>query len=343
MEIGTLATVSPDGTGEDVTVLESMGFDVATFGDSQNVLPDPFVRMGFAAAQTSSIRLATLVTPPGTRDPAVTAASIATVQLQTSGRAILGLGSGYSSLGNIGKPYPAPFDEFTRYADTARTYLRRGSVSRHGIQSRLSWLPAGLPLVPVDIVCTGLRTTRFAAGHADRLTLAVGCDLPTVRDRLAVVRAALTETGRHDRDVQVGIQAAVVVTDDIQAGVGQIRSTVAGMAHVGGGGLKGIRVTGEQEIIYRARGMVAAWLKQHDVPDRSGPAYVEAMQHALDDDFIRWFAIIGPPEHVVARFRQLGEAGIKHAYVVFGGPSADDRFFRASRSRFAQEVLPWLR
>jgi hypothetical protein len=46
--------------------------------------------------------------------------------------------------------------------------------------SRLSWLPADLGKVPVDVYCSGPRMIELAATRADRLTLAVGSDLGDV-------------------------------------------------------------------------------------------------------------------------------------------------------------------
>ncbi len=51
-----------------------------------------FAELGVLTRATSRLGLGTGVTNPLTRHPAVTAAAIATVQLESGGRAVLGLG-----------------------------------------------------------------------------------------------------------------------------------------------------------------------------------------------------------------------------------------------------------
>ena len=55
---------------------EAEGWSGATLGDSQNMSGDTYVALGTAVAATSTIQLATGVTNPCTRHPAVTAAGI---------------------------------------------------------------------------------------------------------------------------------------------------------------------------------------------------------------------------------------------------------------------------
>src|SRR4051812_13428820 len=63
---------------------------------------DVWVTLGALAAATDRLRLATCVTDPFIRHPALTGAAIATVADTTPGRAILGLGAGASGFGAIG-------------------------------------------------------------------------------------------------------------------------------------------------------------------------------------------------------------------------------------------------
>lgn len=67
--------------------VESEGFDGRTFGDTQCIAADPFVGLTLAAAAAPRLKLGVGVTNPVTRHAAVTACSIATVQLASGGRA----------------------------------------------------------------------------------------------------------------------------------------------------------------------------------------------------------------------------------------------------------------
>src|SRR5260221_10464299 len=86
---------------------EDEGWTGVGLPDSQTSVPDPFVEMTAAVLSTKSLKVATSVTNPYTRDAAVVAAAIATVQFESGGRAVLGLGRGDSSLANLGLA-PAP-------------------------------------------------------------------------------------------------------------------------------------------------------------------------------------------------------------------------------------------
>jgi 5,10-methylenetetrahydromethanopterin reductase len=341
MEIGSIIPGQPGSGSRDVMLTESLGFDIATFGDTQHMVPDPFVRMGHAAAMTSTIKMATLVTPPSTRDAAVTASAITTVQAESNGRAILGLGSGYTALRYIGQRYPALFDDFSAYVRQVRAYLRHEKVDRNGFSSKLNWVPDDLPPVPLDVAATGPRGIGLAAEVADRVTFAVGAGPEELQRVRKIADQALAASGRRDAaEVRFGVRLVAAVHDDRAAAIAGVRSTVAGVAHFGGGAMKGIKVLVEPDIMHRARENAARELTERNVPARSGPAYVAAIEAALDDEFIDWYAVVGTGPEVLKRFQDLAAAGFSYVYIAFGGPSADPNFAIQSRERFAREVLP---
>ena len=95
---------------------EDLGFDGLLLADSQNLVGDPFVELGVAAGATSRIGLGTGIVNLVTRHPAVVAAAITSVQVESGGRAVLGVGRGDSSLAQLGLapppagPAPGPGD-----------------------------------------------------------------------------------------------------------------------------------------------------------------------------------------------------------------------------------------
>src|SRR3954454_23410391 len=103
---------------------EASGWDGLLLVDSQNLAGDCYIGLALAAHATSTLRLATGVTNPFTRHPAVTAGAIATVQAESEGRAVLGIGRGDSALAHLGLA-PAP-------AATFRTFLQQGQGDRRG-------------------------------------------------------------------------------------------------------------------------------------------------------------------------------------------------------------------
>jgi alkanesulfonate monooxygenase SsuD/methylene tetrahydromethanopterin reductase-like flavin-dependent oxidoreductase (luciferase family) len=90
--------------------VEAWGFDGLLVADSQNLNADVWIELGLIAAATERIWLGPGVTNPATRHPAVTASAAATLQLESGGRAVLGLGRGDSALTQIGRR-PVPVAE----------------------------------------------------------------------------------------------------------------------------------------------------------------------------------------------------------------------------------------
>src|SRR4029434_1566630 len=83
-----------DAVAADVRRAEMLGWDAAFQPDSQLRRRDTYVLMAAAARVTERILLATLLSNPVNRHPAVTASSIATVDELAPGRTLLGWGVG---------------------------------------------------------------------------------------------------------------------------------------------------------------------------------------------------------------------------------------------------------
>jgi 5,10-methylenetetrahydromethanopterin reductase len=174
------------------------------------------------------------VTNPVTRDAAVTASAIMTVQVESDGRAELGIGRGDSSLGHLGRD-PAPVSQLDRYLRQVQGYLRGEAVDLNGFASRLQWLEAaGKPKVPVHVAATGPRVIALAARHAERIMFAVGADLDRLRWALALARTRRQEQGQDPASVALGAYVNVVVHPDAAAARESARGAIGAFAHFSG-------------------------------------------------------------------------------------------------------------
>src|SRR5436305_5801043 len=127
LELWTTAVSLPKLAARQAVAAEEAGWDGIVFTDSQNLGSDVYVAMAMATAATERIQLATGVTNPVTRHPAVTATAIASIQAESGGRAILGIGRGDSALAHLGYA-PAPPAVFRRYLERVQAYLRGDEV-----------------------------------------------------------------------------------------------------------------------------------------------------------------------------------------------------------------------
>src|SRR5262249_52356943 len=103
MEIGVIMPPLPKRAGYLARMVEDMGFAAMLFPDSQNLAPDVWSELVLAANATKTLQLGPSVSNSLTRDAAVTAGAALTLQVESDGRALLGMGRGDSSVQRIGK------------------------------------------------------------------------------------------------------------------------------------------------------------------------------------------------------------------------------------------------
>src|SRR6185295_9567417 len=86
------------------TQAEEAGFEYGWLFDSHVLWRDPYPLLTLIAEATDRLRLGTCVTNPATREPSVTASSLAVLDELSGGRMDLGIGRGDSARRVLGKP-----------------------------------------------------------------------------------------------------------------------------------------------------------------------------------------------------------------------------------------------
>jgi 5,10-methylenetetrahydromethanopterin reductase len=335
MDVGVLLPPLPRRAAQTARMVEEMGFASLVFPDSQNLAPEVWGQLMLAAAATSRIRLGPGVSNSVTRDPALTACAALSLQVESQGRAVLGIGRGDSSVQRIGKPLD-PLARFERYLRDVQAYLRGEAVDRDGFASRLEWLShAGAPKVPVEVAATGPRVIELAARLADRICFAVGADPAHLGAALARARDAARAAGRDPASLRYGAFVTCVVHDDVRVARDALRGAVATFARFSS--MRGSPL-GELPPALRR---TAEYLRAHyDMREhtRSDAAHAAG----IDDDFVDWFAVAGPPERVVPRLRALANLGLDFVHVIAasGGVSRDVAI--GSLTALGRDVLPAL-
>lgn len=349
MEIWTAGAGIPGYTVRLARRAEEEGWDGIGLVDSQNLSGDPYIELALAASVTSRLGLATAVTNPLTRHPAATATAIATVQAESGGRAVLGIGRGDSSLAYLGLS-PAPLGVFRRYLERVQGYLRGEevpfdetadggtevrAVAALGLAagpraSQLHWLNADAPKVPVDVAATGPKVIALAAMLADRVTFAVGAATERIKWAVDLARAAA-----RGPDLNLGAYVPVVVHPDRAKARRLISGGVASFARfsVMHGRVVGPAGDAEQKVlkaVYDAYDMNRHFT---DGSPQSGP---------LTDEVIDAFGVAGPPAYCIERLLDIAGQGLSRLFLLGGGIGADRDDQRASRRLLVEEVLPSL-
>lgn len=340
-EFGFVMEPAPKYTAPLAARLEALDFDMLLCPDTQNLCPEPYGQLSLAAAATHRIRLGTGVTNPVTRVAATTASAIATLQVESGGRAICGLGRGDSSAAHIGRRN-ATTSELRRYCLDVQAYLRGEEVNCGGTASTLRWLDAAqVTPPPIDIACTGPRTIRMATEVAERISFAVGGAPERIAWALGEVRDQLERSGRDRRDVSVGAYVIVVCHPDEREAFSLARTMSGLFAHLAA--LKGIALDHLPARLQPvARALQDGYdMQRHNLRDGSHLGLI-------DDTFVDWFAVCGPPRKCLDRLSLLLEMGLDHLYILGGTPAVDQHGPRWSETvrltePLAEHVLPVLR
>lgn len=219
------ATEPLDKLTEQVQLAESIGFDSVWVIDSQLICRDVFVTLAVLAMHTKKIRLATGVTQPATRHPAVTASALAALDELSGGRIMSGMGTGFSSLRTLGMP-AAKMSEFEAFVGAVRNLLA-GNPARfaNDFEARLTW-PSKPAKVPIFGAASGPKMTQLVARIADGAILLQG-----ISDDLLDRGRAWLEQGALDGKLAPDFQAACWVPlgldEDPEHARDQVRVRVA--------------------------------------------------------------------------------------------------------------------
>lgn len=217
---------------------ERSGFDGLLAADHPGVGSSPFVALAAAAGVTERLRLGSYVANAGTWTPLHLASEVATLDLVSDGRALLGIGAGHTPAEwtMTGRPYPSGGDRVARMIEVAsvtRRLLAGETVTFHGKHVRLDEACVEAPRcvqkpVPLLVGGNGARLLEFAAREADIVgfsglsrTLADGhhhdvrWQRSAIDERVDLVQRAAETAGRTPA-LEALVQL-VEVTDDAEA------------------------------------------------------------------------------------------------------------------------------
>ena len=333
MDVGILTFAAPRRTAESAQRIEALGFHTMLLPDSQNLAPEVWGQLMLAAKATTRLHLGPGVSNSVTRDAAVTASAALALQVESEGRAVLGIGRGDSSVQRIGKRED-PVASFERYLAAVQGYLRGEAVDRDGFASRLEWLSyTNVPKVPVVVAATGPRVIEAAARQADGICLAVGADPAHVGAMMAHAREAARKAGRT---IRIGAYVNAVVNDDPRVARDAVRGSAATFARFSA--FRGSPL----DRLPGPLATAARYLREH-YDMREHTRQDAAHTAGIGDEFVDWFAIAGPADAARERFRQLAALGLEFCYVIPGSTGMPREVAIASVLGIARDVLPSLR
>ncbi len=267
---------------------------------------DAWISLGLLGGVTHRLRLGTCVTDALVRHPALTGTAIATLQEATGGRAVLGLGAGWSGFQALGIERTAPA---TALRD-AVAFLRRfwvspdpvsfvgSSFAFHG--GRLHH-PLDTP-VPIAIAGRGPRILELAGEFADTVLVATFTDGPLLDHALERVDAGVARRNPDLSPLQRAAWAYVAVDDDPTAARAAVRAGIA-VALWGSRpllGQLGISVPDDLRRLMEAEAYAVT-------PDVIGRAAA-----LIPDELIDACSVSGTPDACATRLASLAARGFAH-------------------------------
>lgn len=210
----TLAAVAGAADEGGVTTLTLMDhyFQMEHLGGPPEQMLEGYTALGFLAGQTSNLELGLLVTGVTYRHPGLLAKIVATLDVLSGGRAMLGIGAAWYERehAGLGVPFPSTSERFERLEETLQVCRQMWSDEDGSYEGRHYRL-AETVCVPPPIRPGGPRvlvggsgerkTLRLVAQYADACNL-FGFEPEEIARRLGVLDRHCADVGRDPAEVQ---------------------------------------------------------------------------------------------------------------------------------------------
>ncbi len=312
-------------TAAEAADLERAGLDIAFVPEAYSF--DAVSQLGYLAAKTSTMELASGILQIYTRTPTLTAMTAAGLDFVSDGRFTLGLGASGPQVveGFHGVKYDAPLARTREIIEICRTVWRREKVVHDGAKYQIP-LPAdqgtglGKPLklinhpvrenIPIVLAALGPKNVELAAEiadgwqpiffHPEKAGLAWG-------DALSKGRAK-RDPSLGELDVYAGPALAICEESEVPAYLDFVRPHLA--LYIGGMGARGKNFYNELACRYgyEAEAKLIQDLYLDGKKDEAAAA--------VPDELVRGVSLIGPASYVAERVEAFREAGATTLTVV---------------------------
>jgi len=186
---------------------EAGGFEYGWVFDTHVLFREPYPLLTLMAMNTTTMRLGTCVTNPGTREPSVTASALATLDEISGGRMDLGIGRGDSSRRVLGKP-PITLAGTEDAIRVIRDLVEGRTTTYEGTELRLTW--TGKWKLPVWVAGYGPMALAMTGRIADGVILQLA-DPDLIRWFVSQVRDAAAAAGRDPASIRVQAAAPAFI------------------------------------------------------------------------------------------------------------------------------------
>ncbi|MGH9138082.1 MAG: LLM class flavin-dependent oxidoreductase [Acidimicrobiales bacterium] len=282
---------------------EAVGLDHVWIPD-ERFYRDPYLVSAQIAALTVRVTVGPCVTDPYMRNPAVTAAAVATLDEISDGRAVLGIGAGGSGFSELGvERTPGPVEAVEAAVATVRRLLageRTGTGAGFGFRARRA-------RIPVHVAAEGPQMLRLAGRIGDGVVIQGRTDPALIAAATTEVLAGAAEAGRDRDDLTVTTRIDVALATSRDAAVAALRPSCVRRLHN----------AHRRRQLARHGFSIPASLT--DAIESAGythdPGTLAALGALVPDDVLDAVSLAATPADLGERLDRLVDAGIDHVLV----------------------------
>ena len=190
-----------------------------------------YLGLSAVASATSRILLGPGVTDPYTRHPAMTAASIATLDELSARRAILGLGTGGQGFGELGIERKLPVAALRETVEIVRALLRGERVDFEGKvvslnNGQLTFEPVRSE-IPIYFATHGAQISKLAGKLADGVLIANTLLPRMLQFYMDRIGEGLLSVGREQQGFDFGLRIEACISENYDAAFAVMRRRMA--------------------------------------------------------------------------------------------------------------------
>jgi probable F420-dependent oxidoreductase len=308
---------------------ERLGFTHAWTFDSHILWQEPYVIYSQMLSNTESIMVGPMVTNPASRDPSVTASTLATLNDMFGNRTICGIGRGDSVQRVLGRK-PTRLAEVDRAMRTIKDLAEGREVDVDGLGVHIPWIKNGK--LDVWMAAYGPKALDLVGRKADGFILQLA-DPVILEWTMKHVHDAARTAGRNPRDVKICVAAPAYVSEDLAHAREQCRWF---------GGMVGNHV----------EDLVARYGEDSEVP-HALTDYIRARREGYDyshhgqvgnptvdfvpDGIVDHFCVLGTVEDHVAKLTQLKDMGVDQFNIYLMHDAQEETL-----DAYGNEIIPTL-
>ncbi|APH39110.1 5,10-methylenetetrahydromethanopterin reductase [Methanohalophilus halophilus] len=285
---------------------EQQGFDNVWVTDHYNNR-DVYTTLAVLAINTNSIKLGTGVTNPYTRNAAITASSIGSINEISGGRAILGLGPGdKATFDAMGIPWDKPLTTTKESIEALRGFLGGEKVEMDGDMIKFGGAKMAFKTgnVPIYMGAQGPKMLELAGQVADGVLINASHprDFEVAMEK---IKAGADKAGRSMDEIDVAAYACFSIDKDAAKAKNAAKVVVAFI------------VAGSPDMVLERHGIDPASKKDIGAAISKGD-FGALMGDLVTDEMMDAFCICGTPEDCKQRINDLKDIGVTQ--IVAGSP-----------------------